>query len=121
MATRVMIDVPPRPNGHAMLRLAGEIDISDAEAVRRALIAAVRTGPAVIVDLAEVSFIDLAGVRALRDARDAAGASGCRLLLASPPRFLRRLVDLMDLPPLPFGEDGGPSDGDGPWASSPPA
>jgi anti-anti-sigma factor len=113
MASRVAIDAPPSPDGQVVLRLSGELDMSDADAVRTALVEAVRAGPTVVVDLSGLSFIDVAGMRALRDAHDAALACGCRLLLAAPQRCVRTLAALMDLGRLPLCEDRPTLDGGG--------
>jgi anti-anti-sigma factor len=113
MAPRVAIDgTRHSPDGALILRLAGELDLSDADAVRTALTEAVRANPAVVVDLSDLSFIDVAGMRALRNAYDAARSCGCRLQLAAPRPFIIMLATLMEFGPLPFCEDG-QADGDG--------
>ena len=105
-SSRVTIDTAPGLDGQVVLCLSGELDVSDADAVRGALIAAVGLGPTVVVDLSELSFIDVAGMRALRDAHDAALSRGSCLLLAAPPRCVRTLATLMELGRLPFYESG---------------
>ena len=102
---------PDGPGGQLILRLAGELDVSDADAVRTALIDAVRAHPAVVVDLSELSFIDVAGMRALRNAYDAALSCGCCLQLAAPQPFIITLATLMELGRLPFCEDEPAVDG----------
>jgi anti-anti-sigma factor len=118
--SRVTIDAAPSLDG-VVLCLSGELDVSDADAVRTALIAAVGLGPTVVVDLSELSFIDVAGMRALRDAHDAAVSCGSCLLLAAPPRCIRTVATLMELGRLPFYEnvptlDGGTASPTGPLA-----
>jgi anti-anti-sigma factor len=110
--SRVTIDTAPSVDGQGVLCLSGELDLSDADTVRRALVAAVSLEPTVVVDLSGLSFIDVAGMRALRDAHDAALSCGSCLLLAAPPRCVTTVAALMELRRLPFCEkrpalDGG--------------
>ena len=59
----VEVEVAQQPEGHVVVRLAGEIDMSDAAPVRRALRYAVEAGAAaVLVDLCGVRFLAVAGV-----------------------------------------------------------
>jgi anti-anti-sigma regulatory factor len=74
--------------------LAGEFDPSGVAALGRLLPrlhAADETGP-VVVDLAEVEYVDH---RLLRSLSELAGTSGVRLSLRSPPPFAARLMALL--------------------------
>jgi anti-sigma B factor antagonist len=80
-------------DGHAVVALCGELDLFDAPDVASHLIAAVAAyGPSVIVDLAELKFIDSCGlgllVRVLRWTRE----SGGDLSLAAPQRQVRQVL-----------------------------
>jgi anti-sigma B factor antagonist len=71
----------------AVITLPEEIDISNSEQVREELLSLLNRGPAVlIVDMAETTFCDSAGVNALVRAHKRATANGAeiRLVLASP-------------------------------------
>lgn len=58
------------------VRLAGELNIYRAAELRRELVAAVASAPAVVLDLAEVSELDSSGVQLLFLARACARAQG---------------------------------------------
>jgi anti-anti-sigma factor len=75
----------------AGLRVVGDIDLSNAAAWQAALAAAADRADEMRLDLADVGFIDVQGVRAL--VRTAAGmADGQRLVVDSaPPELLRML------------------------------
>jgi anti-sigma B factor antagonist len=49
-------------DGVAVLRLAGDVDVSQSLAVRDAVGAAIETGTPVVVDLSGVRFIDSSGI-----------------------------------------------------------
>lgn len=71
----------------AELRLAGELDYTGAEALTRVL--AANLHGRVEVDLSDVEFIDVAGMRALR------GRNGQRLRITAASPVVRRLVALL--------------------------
>jgi anti-sigma B factor antagonist len=71
----------------AVITLPEEIDISNADQVRDDLLSLLNRGPAVmIVDMAQTTFCDSAGVNALVRAHKRATANGAemRLIVASP-------------------------------------
>ena len=79
--------------GYAVITLCGELDLLDTSDVAAHLIAAVAAyGPSVIVDLAELKFIDSCGlgvlVRVLRWTRETGGD----LSLAAPQRQVRQVL-----------------------------
>jgi anti-sigma B factor antagonist len=79
----------------AVITLPGEIDISNSEQVREELLSLLNRGPAVlIVDMAETTFCDSAGVNALVRAHRRATANGAeiRLVVASPG--VQRVLDI---------------------------
>jgi anti-sigma B factor antagonist len=84
--------------GHAVVDLHGELDLADVPAVASHLIAAVAAcGPLIIVNLADLEFIDCRGlgvlVRVLKWARERGGD----VLLAAPQQHVRRLLRLVGL------------------------
>ncbi len=85
-----------RCDGMTVVRLEGEIDIANAEGVFAGLASAV-VEDCTVVDLSEVEFIDASGVNALVGALRIAAGSQHHLLVASPPRQLRRILDVLDL------------------------
>jgi anti-sigma B factor antagonist len=87
-------------DGHIVVALRGELDIVDAAGVAAALAAVVAREPGIVVDLADLEFIDSSGVAALAWVRKYARGAGGDLLLAAPrPEVVRilaltRLVDV---------------------------
>lgn len=78
--------------------LHGEIDVSNADAVRVALLdAAGRSAPELVVDLRELGFLDVAGARMLERVSRTLAAAGVRLRLDAPTRTGRRCLELFDV------------------------
>jgi anti-sigma B factor antagonist len=114
--SRVQLDVRTVADGRVVVHLAGELDLAEADAVRRILMAEAQTSMVVAVDLEGLSFIDLSGVRALHAAQRAASECGSTLVFVSPPRCLTKLVRLMELGPMPSSEDPSVLEEPRPWA-----
>jgi anti-sigma B factor antagonist len=85
-------------NGDAVLvRLGGELDLSTAPTVRRALLDAVDGAPGrVVVDLGEVEFMDSTALSTLLEAR-ARLRERERFLLAAPGLEARRALEISGL------------------------
>lgn len=84
----------------ATVRLAGEIDITSVDAVRRA-VAGMETGaPRIVLDLSRVTFCDAAGARFLVEACRAASEAGTDLVVCHPQRPVYRVLDLTGALPL---------------------
>ena len=80
-------------DGVQIVELAGEIDLGNAEVAASAVAALVRPETtAVVLDLAGLSFIDLAGTRALLRVTGAAGSR--RALVAQPGSAAATLLEL---------------------------
>ena len=76
------------------LRVSGEVDASNAAQLGKALVAETARGGDVILDLADVAFLDSTGLEHLiRAARDLEGSG--RLILVSPRDPIRRLFELV--------------------------
>ncbi|MEZ0071519.1 STAS domain-containing protein [Planotetraspora sp. GP83] len=76
------------------VRLSGEIDLTNSEAVALALADARQGDDLVLVDIGQVTFIDLSGLRALALLPAAPPRRGMRLV--NMPPFLRRLLRTLD-------------------------
>jgi anti-sigma B factor antagonist len=78
----------------AVVRLAGEIDFSTADLLRKEVLAAARavSPPCVVLDLDQVWFCDSSALRALIAVFKVIRADGGRLILARPPDHLRRIL-----------------------------
>jgi anti-anti-sigma factor len=74
-----------------LVRVAGEIDISTVGELRRQVRAARRGQSTVLLDLAEVEFMDSSGLHVLLEAN--AGASDSPFFILRPSRAVRRLLD----------------------------
>jgi anti-anti-sigma factor len=90
-----------RDGDSAVLRLAGEIDISNSERLRGRLNDLLARGRGdevrtLVVDVSGLDFLDLSGLQALLDARSTLHGRGGSLVLRSPTRRVRRLLDLLD-------------------------
>ncbi|HEX3515955.1 MAG TPA: STAS domain-containing protein [Trebonia sp.] len=83
------------PGGHVVVALRGELDLMDAAAVAAALEVVAARAPRIIVDLAELEFIDASGVAALSIGRRHARKAGGDLLLAAPQRLVRRVLAIV--------------------------
>ncbi|TRW81191.1 STAS domain-containing protein [Mycolicibacterium sp. 018/SC-01/001] len=103
MPAQLAFDVTVR-DGRLWLRAAGEIDLSNVDALTRALGDAVaeaaRTGAALIVDLAAVDYLDSAAINALYAVADDIA------VLVAPPLLLTTLrvsglADIVAVDPAP--------------------
>jgi anti-anti-sigma factor len=83
--------------GYVVVALRGELDTTNAAGTARILTAAITPQLRIIVDLADVTFIDSKSVRELMSARAQAQQAGGALLLARPQPTVRRLLSLLDL------------------------
>jgi anti-anti-sigma factor len=83
--------------GYVVVALRGELDVSGAGGIERALAGAAAPGSRVIVDLAELTFIDCRCVAVLASAWKQARQAGGDLLLASPRGLVLRILSLTGL------------------------
>jgi anti-sigma B factor antagonist len=82
--------------GGVLLRLAGELDLYNADDIRRALAAAINEGAGrIVVDMSEVDFVDSTALGVLIEARSKLGRNG--LLLAAPQFETRRTLEVSGL------------------------
>jgi anti-sigma B factor antagonist len=83
-------------DGAVVVRLAGELDLYTAEDVRAALAQALSSEPTrIVVDLAEVQFVDSTTLGVLIEARSKLGRAD--LLLAAPQLETRRTLQVSGL------------------------
>jgi anti-sigma B factor antagonist len=103
------IEVAP-DHSAAVVRLEGEIDISNAAALAAGLrqaLSADGSAPELVVDLAQLSFIDARGLAALVEGRRLADLSGTTMVLTHPSGLVRRLLQITGLAAvLPVREEG---------------
>lgn len=83
-------------NGAIVVHLAGELDLYNAEEVRGALADAIASSPErIVVDMAEVEFVDSTALGVLIEARSKLGRDG--LALAAPQLDTRRTLQVSGL------------------------
>jgi anti-sigma B factor antagonist len=81
------------PAGVSVVVLRGELDLAAAP-VLRARVDEATAGRALVIDLADTTFIDSAVLKELLRARAELAAHDVRLVLAAVPPPVRRLLDL---------------------------
>jgi anti-anti-sigma factor len=79
-------------SGGVGLRLVGELDLNTVELLETALVRTGDQAPPGVIDLTELRFLDLAGLRALLRAVSGEGAGAARLVGATG--VVRRLFEL---------------------------
>lgn len=82
--------------GAEVVAPAGEIDLATADQLVDTIRALGPDTP-IVLDLAEVTFIDSSGIRALLDIQQIAKDRGVVLAVARPARTVVRLLDLTEL------------------------
>ncbi|MFG1943852.1 STAS domain-containing protein [Nonomuraea sp. NPDC048826] len=89
---RVTCMVTPGPS---LVRLDGDVDVSNRAEALAALRRALLIDADLIVDTGGVGFIDVAGLRALLGFAETGG-----VVIRNTPSQMRRLMDVLGLPPL---------------------
>jgi anti-sigma B factor antagonist len=84
-------------DGHVVVVLRGELDVTDAARVAAALTEVAARERQIIVDLAGLDFIDSSGLAALARVRKHARRAGGDLLLAAPQQAVLRVLSLTRL------------------------
>ena len=81
----------------ACVTVAGEVDASNSDRLRRAIVAAaIDHNAEVEVDLAGVTFMDSTGFRAMATAAAVLETSGLALVVCNVPRNVRRILEIVD-------------------------
>ncbi|TVQ62621.1 MAG: anti-sigma factor antagonist [Phycisphaerales bacterium] len=82
----------------AVIRPLGDVDMSGSPELRASIRAAQNEGPRrVVVDLAEVAYMDSSGLATLVEAMKNAKASGSELILASMGEKVRAIFEIARL------------------------
>lgn len=76
-----------------VVQVIGEVDSYSTPVLRDALVEPVRQRCSVVVDVSRVTFLGLAGLRVLEEARDAAGPERA-VVLAGTSGALTRVIDV---------------------------
>ncbi len=97
-------------DGWVTLRLAGEIDMSNAASVRDAAICALRQHATTLhLDLSRVTFMDSTGVEVILSTRRRAELEGGQLLLIEPTHAVLRILQVTGVDRLFRIEPGTPT------------
>lgn len=104
-ASRFTLDLRNGHDGPAVVCLQGELDLAGVHRVQDAFALAADAADVVAVDLAELSFVDLQGVRALYEANQRAARRGARIVFVSPGQPVLRVLGLLDLDGLVLSDD----------------
>ena len=83
-------------DGQRSLRVSGELDIATAPRLAAALQGEIRPGTSVTLDLADLAFIDAAGLRVLVAVSRTVGPAG-RVLLRRPSSIVQRVLAVAGL------------------------
>src|ERR1041385_9113176 len=88
-------------NGGVVIHLAGELDLYNADEIRSAIVEAIGAGDRrVVIDMADVEFVDSTALGVLIEARPKIGADGLRPPrppLAAPQLETRRALQVSGL------------------------
>ena len=90
------IEAEDTPEGR-VLRLRGELDFGSASAFDAAVGAGARAGSTLELDMAQLTFVDSTGIRAIIAAKALCELRSCELVLARPTPRTRRLFELSRL------------------------
>jgi len=91
------IDLHDHGDDAAVVRLVGELDLASADELRECLAALAGRGRDVVVDLAELTFIDAGGLGVLARARVVAEAKRCTITLRRPTPGVARVLAITRL------------------------
>ncbi len=86
-----------REDGSTVVRLTGDLDLALRERASRVIAGAVRAGAPVVLDLAEVRFVDSSGVALLLQCRRSCTDAGLDLRLRAVPEQPCRILALLGL------------------------
>jgi stage II sporulation protein AA (anti-sigma F factor antagonist) len=104
-------DVAQR-DGHAVIVVRGEIDITTADEFRRAMETALQGRERIELDLRDTTFMDSTGLNVLVSAHRQLGQNREAIVVREPPRQIRTLLDvcgvaaLFDIRPDGISQNG---------------
>jgi anti-anti-sigma factor len=94
-----MLDIHLEEGPPPVLHVAGELDIATGDQLRAALVHALSASPTVVLDLSGVTFVDVAGLRAILETAESLNGHG-PLAVANAP-LVTRLLELVGLAGTP--------------------
>lgn len=97
------------PEGRAVLRLVGELDLASCEQLRGVLDAELSVGRAwLVLDMSALTFLDSTGLSVLVESREKATGAGGQLVLAALRPYPAKMLEIAGLDRwLPVFDDAG--------------
>jgi anti-sigma B factor antagonist len=90
----VSVQIEPS-NGSLLVRLSGEIDLSNSNGLHQQLERAIEGWARVVIDLAELRYLDSQGLRLIKQLCNKDDRDGTEILLVAPPdSFARQVLDM---------------------------
>ena len=84
-----------RSNGSLLMRLSGEIDLSNSRQLHQQLESVVEGWSRVVIDLAEIKYLDSQGLRLIKQLCNKVDNDGTELQLVAPPDgFARQVLEM---------------------------
>ncbi|MGJ8662772.1 MAG: STAS domain-containing protein [Marinicella sp.] len=77
--------------------VAGEVDLSNSADVRKTILGALKTSSAVMVNLAQVEYIDSSGIAAMVEGLQYANSNGRTFSLTEPSKQVSSILELARL------------------------
>lgn len=84
-------------SGGRVVHLGGSVDLENSPSIRKILLGAVEDGRKVLVDMAEVTYIDSSGIACLVEALQTARKKGADLALVAVSAQAKRVLELARL------------------------
>jgi anti-sigma B factor antagonist len=81
-----------RGNGSLLIRLSGEIDLSNSDQVHQQLESAIEGSTPIVIDLTEIKYLDSQGLRLIKQLWNQVEKDGRELRLVAPPNSVARQV-----------------------------
>ncbi|MCE5314708.1 MAG: STAS domain-containing protein [Armatimonadota bacterium] len=89
-------------NAHVVVRVIGDVELPNIDALREAIETAVsKTSDGFVIDLSDVGYIDSAGISALVFAYRRINPSGGKLAVVIADKNVRRIISITRLDTLP--------------------
>lgn len=104
LETRMELDA----EGRTVIHAQGDIDLATSPSLHDILVKSLEQSTSIVVDVADVGFIDSSGLSALVWGHREAQQAGGSLRLRRPSRIVRRLLDITALDALLVIEEDDP-------------
>ena len=84
-----------RSSGSLLVRLRGEIDLSNSDQLHQQLELVVEGWPRVVLDLAEIEYLDSQGLHLIKRLCDKGDKAGAEIQVVAPPDgFARQVLEM---------------------------